>query len=230
MSTKAIQLRLLQEGYSVGNAGADGIMGRDTQRGLRAFQTDRRIPVTGLADEATLLRLFGAKPTPERLRKNLPWMLEAAHHMGLQEVVGPTHSSVIQVWLKRLAAKWVDDETPWCGTFVGWCIAAGLPNEALPSNPFGARNWLKAGVPCEPTYGAIAAFSRPGSSWSGHVGFLVGQTLTHYQVRGGNQNNSVNDTLITKARFLGARWPKSVVQGPTYLPYVSGGKNSVNEA
>ena len=59
----------------------------------------------------------------------LPWMAEARRHVGLKEIVGAKHNPIIQSWLKEMgnfpnAAKawYADDETPWCGLFVGYCL------------------------------------------------------------------------------------------------------------
>ena len=56
------------------------------------------------------------------------WMSEANRWMGTQEVPGPQHNSKILGWLAQLKAWWRDDETPWCGVLVAYCLqASGLP-------------------------------------------------------------------------------------------------------
>ena len=55
MSMKEVQQMLLSLGYHVGVP--DGISGKRTVDALRKYQADNRIPVTGLADEATLQKL-----------------------------------------------------------------------------------------------------------------------------------------------------------------------------
>ena len=49
-----LQKALQDAGYSVGNAGVDGIFGSDTFRAVAAFQEDHGLPVTGIADPATI--------------------------------------------------------------------------------------------------------------------------------------------------------------------------------
>ena len=51
---KSLQEQLIAAGYSCGKAGADGIFGNDTFRAVAAFQEDHCLPVTGVADPATI--------------------------------------------------------------------------------------------------------------------------------------------------------------------------------
>ena len=52
-----LQNMLQDAGYSVGKAGADGIFGSDTLRAVASFQEDHGIPVTGIADPATIRKI-----------------------------------------------------------------------------------------------------------------------------------------------------------------------------
>jgi uncharacterized protein (TIGR02594 family) len=133
------------------------------------------------------------------------WLVQARSHVGLREIPGPKHNPTIVKWLVRLKAWWSDDETPWCGTFVAHCFdAVGIkPAKAW----YRARAWAAWGVPVKPQAGAVAVFSRGGG---GHVGFVVGETATHFAVLGGNQGNAVNVTNIQKNRLIGCRWPAGV--------------------
>ena len=238
-TTLDIQRRLLAAGYDVGKAGADGIPGRDTAAAVTKFQVDHGLASTGVVDAATVDALNraqmngrpGVAVPPVLSNVPLPWFEEAKRHLGLREVAGPGTNSTIADWLKRLKAGWTDDETAWCGTFVGWCIASTLAGEPLPANPFGARNWLNFGVPCQPRLGAVMVFSRPGTAWSGHVGLYAGESATTYRILGGNQGNAVS--YANKARdksFLGARWPKTVPMIGDGKVAAAAGALSTNEA
>ena len=57
---ETIQHRLVDLGYDVGPT--DGLLGPRTRAALRAFQADRRLPITGLPDGNTQLALFTAEP------------------------------------------------------------------------------------------------------------------------------------------------------------------------
>lgn len=231
MDVRTIQSRLKQLGFNPGPI--DGAYGRLTIEAVKNFQRVNNLQVDGLVGPKTIAALNARTPEakPVTYDGEPPWLVEARRHIGLREIAGPRHNSTILEWLRRLGAGWADDETAWCGAFVGNCIAVTMPKEVMPTNPFGARNWLKFGVEHRGTVGSIMVFSRPGSSWQGHVGFAVGQDSDSYHILGGNQSNSVNITRISKSRFLGARWPQGYPMPATLLPNRTlAGSLSANEA
>jgi hypothetical protein len=63
-------------------------------------------------------------------------------------------------WAGNLDLWYPGDDVPWCELFAAHCIASQLPDEPLPDNPLGARNWLKFGRPHEPSLGAVLVFWR----------------------------------------------------------------------
>jgi uncharacterized protein (TIGR02594 family) len=156
------------------------------------------------------------------------WIAEATKHIGITEIKGPKHSSVITSWLQRLGAWWFDDETPWCGVFVAQCIAeAGLP---VPKYWMRARDWLNWGTQINrPAYGCIVVFSREGG---GHVGFVVGiDEKGRLMVLGGNQKDAVSIVPFDHARVLGYRWPEGVMLDYSPLPvYRKQAESSQDEA
>lgn len=156
------------------------------------------------------------------------WLALARKNVGVAEIPGPKHSSVILGWLAALRAWWKDDETAWCGTFVAAMLQqAGMP---IIANWFRARDWGQYGVPLNLAHlvpGTILVFAREGG---GHVGFYVGEDAGAYHVLGGNQQNRVCTTRIGKSRLLAARWPKGqpVLGKPVWLK--QDGTLSENEA
>lgn len=161
------------------------------------------------------------------------WLVQARTHLGMREIVGPKHSPVILKWLDRLKAPFRDDESAWCGTFVG-----GVFDECgmVPvKSPWGARQWLKYGkmLP-SPAVGSIVVFWRGSpDGWSGHVGFVAGKDKNgNLMVLGGNQGNAVSIVPFDRKRVLGYRWPDKAPDVPDYsLPVItSDGKLSTNEA
>lgn len=155
------------------------------------------------------------------------WLVEAKLHIGLREIVGPTHNKTILGWLEKLRAWWRNDETPWCGVFCAAVMQeAGLP---YPKLYMRAKAWSDYGSLLRPDRlapGAILVFDRAGG---GHVGFYVGEDAAHYHVLGGNQGNAVNVMKLGKSRLVASRWPKGepVLGKPTRM---SGGTVSRNEA
>lgn len=145
------------------------------------------------------------------------WLVTARRYIGVREVPGARHNSTIIGWLKRLKAWWLDDETPWCGVFVGECInQAGFE---IPKLYMRASAWGTWGANLRASHvapGAILVFTRAGG---GHVGFYVGEDSLFYYVLGGNQNNMVNVAKIAKARCTAIRWPRGepVIGGPVQM-------------
>ncbi len=72
-------------------------------------------------------------------------------------------------------------------------------------------------------------FTRPEGA---HVGLYLGETATHYRVRGGNQGDAVSDTWIEKGRCVARRWPDGVALPllASVLLTADGALASVNEA
>lgn len=154
-----------------------------------------------------------------------PWLALARTHIGLKEVPGAQHNATILSWVKALGGWFKDDETPWCGTFVGFCMfKAGF---APPKDWYRAKDWLNFGKATPPRVGAIAVFGREGG---GHVGFVVGEDASRLYVLGGNQSNAVSIMPIGKDRLLGLRWPAQLALSDATLPGMSGGASSANEA
>lgn len=226
-----IEQALAQLGF-LDTAEADGQWKRATARALGAFQSAHALPVTRAADRLTLNELFGGKPPAPRGLANtaMPWLDVARGKMGLHEV---RDNSLLSRWL-RSDGKTLGDPArmPWCGDFVETCIALTLPDEDLPRNPYGARNWLTFGIPVPPQVGAVLVFWRGRrDGWQGHVGFYVGEDMDHFHVLGGNQSNAVTIARIRKDRLLGARWPETAERpNGTTARRAAVGTVSTNEA
>ena len=89
-----LQERLLELGYDAGRA--DGILGPETELGLRAFQRDYGLTADGTCGPATLraLRQLGRKVTggrPQLLRQSASLVESGPHLIGRVIVVDPGH-------------------------------------------------------------------------------------------------------------------------------------------
>lgn len=202
-----LQRRLTALGYDPGPA--DGIRGRRTIAAIKAFQTANHLKVDGIAGPQTLRALFGgALPKPADSPDATPWLDIAERKKGLHE---KRDNAALRAFLKSDGGTVGDPaQVAWCGDLVETCLALALPDEALPNNPYGAINWLAFGKPVTPRKGAVLVFWRGSpSSWTGHVGFYVGEDATHFHVLGGNQADSINVSRIAKNRLRpnGSRWP-----------------------
>ncbi len=59
---RQLQEKLIERGHSVGSSGADGVLGRDTEDGVKAFQTSQGIEVDGIAGPETFGKLTASAP------------------------------------------------------------------------------------------------------------------------------------------------------------------------
>lgn len=158
------------------------------------------------------------------------WFEEGRRRMGLHE---RTDKKALAAWLASDGHFLGDpSQLPWCGDFVETCVRTALPAEPIPDNPYLARNWMRFGVEAPMTLGAVAVFwrgSRHGTA--GHVGFVAGYRPGYLYVLGGNQSDRITIAPLAENRLLGCRWPKTVpLPSPRYLPAMSGGSISTNEA
>ena len=232
MTTLDIQRRLVALGYDPGPL--DGIRGRRTIAAVRAFQAAHGLAVDGIAGAETIGRLAprsagAADGDPDQAR---PWYAEALRLKGTREGAGAADNPLLLGWARALKLAFASDSVPWCGLFAAHCIAVSLPDEPLPDNPLGARNWLRFGRPAEPGLGAALVFWRGAKAgWRGHVGFYAGEDATAFHVLGGNQADRVSIARVAKARLLGTRWPVTApAQTPHRIVRAADGALSTNEA
>lgn len=208
-AVRRIQQLLKAKGFDPGEI--DGIWGRNTIAAVKRFQTQQDLEVDGVVGPETRAALFaGGAATPASAGLLLPWFEEAKNLAGTKEISGPGNNPVIMDWATSLDINYVGDDVPWCGLFVAHCIGSTLPQEVLPRNPLGARQWEQFGDATGPRLGAVMVFWRESlASGKGHVGFYVGEDDTAYQILGGNQSDKVCLTWLAKDRLRGARWPKT---------------------
>ena len=168
---------------------------------------------------------------PHLNNNRLPWLIARASELiGTREIVGRLHNPDIIQWGKDVGVgrTYTNDEIPWCGLFTA--KVCQLAHKDIVKNPLWARNWAKWGIESpEASLGDILVFKR-GSG--GHVGFYVAEDDTCYHVIGGNQNNTVNITRISKKRTLAVRRAKYRNTPQSVIPYYvqSNGKISLNES
>lgn len=197
----------------------------DLQTALKALGADPG-PIDGILGRQTRAALREVASWPDLPRPRVPWVDLAKKLLGLHEV---RDNDALKAFLRSDGHALGDPaKLPWCGDFVETCIRKTLPGEAIPDNPYFARNWLDFGV-IGGGYGSIAVFERGPSA--GHVAFVVAQDSTHYHCLGGNQSDSVSIARIAKGRLLDMRWPRTA-QPAALLPNApeDGAPISANEA
>ena len=216
MNTKQIQQALKELGFDPGPI--DGVRGRKTIKAIKEFQTANGLVVDGLVGPITQSALMqglggqGEEPQVEEefaIPSTLPWLEAAYTLIGTQEQPGVGSNEAIVGWAEDLEiTSYNDDDIPWCGLFVAHCVGSQMPEEVLPNNPLGARQWESFGNEVAPCLGSVMVFWRGSrDGWKGHVGFYWAEDDSAYHILGGNQSNSVNVTRVSKDRLLSARWP-----------------------
>lgn len=172
------------------------------------------------------------------MKPELIHVATARKYLGTQEIKGPKHNpEILALTTKAFAAtgkkSWIhDDETPWCGNFLGGVFAeCGLGNK-IPKEFYRAKEWESAGTKLsKPAYGCVVTFTRDGG---GHVGIVVGVTKSgNLKVLGGNQSDGVNIADFAPSRATSYRWVSSgtvPTQARYTLPVLPAGRISTNEA
>lgn len=210
MSIKELQIRLSSLGFDPGPP--DGVFGNRTL-------------------QATLAALDKYHPVPTIL-EDTPWIAIARKYIGVQEFAGPHNNPHILKWWKNMGSPFQDDETPWCGGFVGGVLFEVGIKPA--KNGAMARAWNSFGKKLtKPAVGCIVVFWRGSKTGTaGHVGFCLGRDQHgNLMILGGNQGNAVNVKPFSKDRVLGYRWPGVAPREERYnLPIInSDGRVSTEE-
>lgn len=239
MDVRTIQRSLKSLGFDPGPI--DGVTGPLTRHAIRNFQISAKIGVDGIYGPQTDRALrealaanagTGAVKAPAPSGVEPPWLAWAREQKGIHE---RRDASTVLSWLQEFAGWVTSPSTAWCGAFMGMAIGQTLPDEPIPSNPLGARQWLKFGREMrEPVPGAVTVFWRGSpNDWRGHVGIVVGRDQrNNLMILGGNQGDTVNIRPFARNRLLGFRWPKDYpMPEQRGLPILtSDGRVSTNES
>lgn len=157
------------------------------------------------------------KPTNQTTQNELPWLAIARALIGTTEIKGNKHNpSIIQMWQTAFTAThqpttspFSNDETPWCGGFMGYVFAKANLIHHIPKAFAMARSWISVGTKLtRPAYGCVVVFWRGSpTSPTGHVGLVVGvDKAGNLMVLGGNQGDTVSIRPFTTSRVLAYRW------------------------
>ena len=163
-------------------------------------------------------------------------------HVATAEIKGVKHNaSIIKLIDAALVAsgqkvasnQWLrNDETAWCGSFIGGVFAEAGLGSKVPKDFYRAKAWESVGTKlAKPAYGCIVTFTRDGG---GHVGIVVGKTANgNLKVLGGNQSDAVNIADFVVSRVTSYRWISTgtVPNAHRYdLPVLPAGRISSNES
>lgn len=139
---------------------------------------------------------------PQPSSTNPKWYDIALGEMDQSEISGSRDNPRIVEYHSVTSLSADDDETPWCASFVSWCLEKSNIRSTRSAR---AKSYATWGSKLDsPKLGCIAVFTRTGG---GHVAFFVSESATHVKVLGGNQGNKVSIASYSKANLIGYRWP-----------------------
>jgi uncharacterized protein (TIGR02594 family) len=137
----------------------------------------------------------------------LPEYLKIAlQEIGQKEMLGAEHNPRIIEYHSATTLKATSDETPWCSSFVNWCVnQAGLKGTGSAR----ARSWMFWGreAKAHERIGSIAILERPTANdpASAHVGFVWYIDDDQLILFGGNQGDQVRFSVFKRSGILGMR-------------------------
>ena len=166
-----------------------------------------------------------------------PWMTVALAEFGrnVSEIPGEQSNERISLYHENAHVADKRDETPWCASFVTFCMkACGVREvaDSVPTNPAWAPNWDKWGEEVargEATVGTVITWqANRNDPRTGHIGFLAepeAKDATVIQLLGGNQGArepGKPDTISIKpfpvANIMARRWLKIGGASPSPSP------------
>ncbi|MGR8931823.1 MAG: NlpC/P60 family protein [Gammaproteobacteria bacterium] len=201
------------------NLRLDGDFGTRTYKAVQRFQILKNLGVDGVVGPKTWKALQGGVVLPPAapnissgINTNPSWMTVALNEKGQAEIAGSLHNPRIVEYHATTTLQATSDETPWCSSFVNWCLKQSSING---TNSAAAASWTSWGKVVSSQYGAIIVIYKPNAANSSltssgnHVGFLVEETATHYTILGGNQSDQVKETKFPKSSWQkkAMRWP-----------------------
>lgn len=201
----------------------DGDFGPRTEKAVRLYQATVGLGIDGIAGPYTWAAMQKKQVTSQAntasvppIFSKAPWMAVAMKEIGHHEVPGAGHNPRIITYHATTTLSAKTDETPWCSSFVNWCLQqVGITG----TNSAAAASWLSWGQASAHIPGAITViyYSRAAnSSFSAsgnHVGFLARETTTHYKLLGGNQRDQVKISSYPKKswKLRGCRLPNQQI-------------------
>ena len=125
------------------------------------------------------------------------WMEIAEQEQGIHEILGAHHNDRIVEYHQTTSLKATNDETPWCSSFVNWCVEqSGIKGTGSAA----AKSWLTWGKAIEkPVEGCVTVIRQKfrggdkstGSSSGYHVAFFLKIIDNRIYLLGGNQADQV---------------------------------------
>jgi uncharacterized protein (TIGR02594 family) len=162
------------------------------------------------------------------MAKEPKWLTAARKEVGTKEGPGPANSkTVLNYYVEASHPEIHTDDVAWCAAFVNAMLKRG---DVKGNGSLSARSFESWGQPCpnnNPVLGCVGVKKRAGSSWQGHVGFVVGANKTTIFLLAGNQGDKVSIASFPRNEFTAFRWPANIPIATNTLPttIADAGKN-----
>lgn len=207
-----LQLALTRVGYLTA---VDGDFGPQTLKNLKGFQEANSLKPDGIygpitqAVMAKKLKEIGKKPDPTPVSSSeTPWMDWLLANKGQKEIPGnkanPFITELFQYTSLKNHPMATTDETAWCAACAN---AALVKNGYKGTNSAAAASFDNYGTKLDkPKYGCVITLRHPGGGR--HVAFFLGYNAQgRLRLLGGNQSNSLKESLFSASELVAARWP-----------------------
>jgi uncharacterized protein (TIGR02594 family) len=164
---------------------------------------------------------------------NYPWTIEARKYLGLHEVVGSKHDSIILgFWIAAKTPWFKDDETPWCAGFACACLENSGVRSPRSASASSFRDWGQKLN--KPAYGCFAfkpRYNSRGKYVGGHVTQVVGIDKNgNLLCLGGNQDNMVSIVTYKAKDFTSFTFPKGFTPDYKLPVFISASNAAGTEA
>lgn len=162
--------------------------GGDVNR-LARGEVDSRSPSGNITENQTedqKVDEFPKEQTPEEVPAGTPWMPIALAQRGVNETANK--DKVIQ-YHKEGGGLNTNEQTPWCASFVGWCLKQAKIKGTGSALARSYSNWGKEVSKDKIPYGAIIVLRGSRGPSSGHVCFATKDLGDRVEVIGGNQSS-----------------------------------------
>lgn len=142
-----------------------------------------------------------------------PWLLIAEKELEseIHEKAGAANERRIIEYHATTTLRATTDATPWCSSFVNWCIEQANLTGTKSARALSWLEWKEGERLAKPIPGCIVVFTR-GKPGQGHVAFFVESSGDNLIVLGGNQSDRVSRKAYSKDRLKGYFWPTAYPQ------------------
>ncbi|BAU40166.1 hypothetical protein [Ralstonia phage RSP15] len=186
--------------------------GSDVNR-LARGEVDDRSPSANVSENRTPEQSvddFPKEVKKEEIPSGTPWMPIAISQRGVNE---EENKAQIIEYHKIGGGINTNEQTPWCSSFVNWCLKKANVKGTGSALARSFLNWGKDVGTTNIPYGAIVVLRGTRGPSSGHVCFVTKDLGNKIEVIGGNQTTDGSHRYDTGGRVTIVNFPKDRIVG-----------------